>query len=264
MVLEATMMVIDSSEYMRNGDYLTSRYQAQLDTVELIFRRKTAANPESTVGVLTMAGESARVLSNLTTDYGTLLSGLHESKIGGQSNLINGIQVACLALKNRQNKNQRQRVIVFVGSPIDNGDKELDKLAKRLKKNNISIDFVNFGEEAANTAKLDKFVNTANKENTSHLVTVPPGPYLLYEQVDKSPVLRGQDSSAGDSGADFGAGAQDDFGLNDPSMDPELALAIRLSLEEERARQEREQASKADPMETVEEESKDDSKMDES
>ncbi|VEU20527.1 DEKNAAC101462 [Brettanomyces naardenensis] len=246
MVLEATMIVIDNSEYMRNGDYLTSRYQAQLDTVELIFRRKTSANPESTVGLLTMAGESTRVISNLTTDYGKLLSGLHEARIGGETNLVNGIQVACLALKNRQNKNQRQRVVVFLGSPVDSEDSTLDKLAKRLKKNNVSIDFVNFGEEQTNTSKLERFIGTVNNNNSSHLVTVPPGPYLLYEQVDRSPILRDQDvsgGSVGETGGASGVGGADDFGLDDPNMDPELALAIRLSLEEERARQEREAAT---------------------
>ncbi|QPG77378.1 hypothetical protein FOA43_004791 [Brettanomyces nanus] len=261
MVLEATMIVIDNSEYMRNGDYLTSRYQAQLDTVELIFRRKTSANPESTVGLLTMAGESTRVVSNLTIDYGKLLSGLHEAKIGGQVNVINGIQVACLALKNRQNKNQRQCVVVFVGSPITDDEASLDKLAKRLKKNNVSIDFVNFGEQQINTSKLEKFIATVNNNNSSHLVTVPPGPYLLYEQVDKSPILRDQDASSTGGGPDdagsSGAGG-DDFGLDNSNMDPELALAIRLSLEEERTRQEREAAasSATDKLETVKEDEK--------
>jgi len=142
MVLEATMVIIDNSEYMRNGDYTPSRYQAQLDTVEIIFRRKTNSNPENTVGLMTMAGESSVVLSNLTTNYGQILSGLHSSKIEGQSNIVDGIQVACLALRNRQNKNQKQRIVVFIGSPIKEGVKELSSLAVKLKKNNIFVDFI--------------------------------------------------------------------------------------------------------------------------
>ena len=287
MVLEATIIVIDNSEYMRNGDYLTSRYQAQLDTVELIFRRKTQANPESMVGLLTMAGESTRVVSNLTTDYGELLSGVHEAKIDGQANLINGIEVACLALKNRQNKNQRQRVVVFVGSPITASDSTLDALARKLKKASVAVDFINFGEEQLNTAKLERSVSIANTNSSSHLVTVPPGPYLLYDQVEKSPILREQDSSSSGNAAESSqnahagassGGAADDFGLDDPNMDPELALAIRLSLEEERARQQKaSQGSKKtegkEKLETVDEkddkkngkknDEKDDDKMDE-
>ncbi|KAG7882788.1 hypothetical protein KL938_003211 [Ogataea parapolymorpha] len=258
MVLEACMIVIDNSEYMRNGDYLTSRYQAQLDTVELIFRRKTNANPESTVGLMTMAGESPRVISNLTTEYGKVLSGLHQSRIEGQSKLVDGIQVACLALKNRLNKAQKQRVIVFVGSPITENEADLDKLAKRLKKNGISIDFINFGEQQINTEKLERFISLVNSNDSSHLVTVPPGPNLLYEQVDRSALFQEE------GGASGGMGMGDEFGFDDPNMDPELALAIRLSLEEERARQEREQAPAESNLEAVKEEPKGDDKMDES
>lgn len=246
MVLEATMVIVDNSEYMRNGDYTPSRYQAQLDTVEIIFRRKINSNPENTVGLMTMAGESSGVfLSNLTSDYGQILSGLHLSKIDGQSNFVNSIQVACLALKNRQNKLQKQRIIVFVGSPIDNSEEELKKLGKKLKMNNVSIDVVNFGEHQKNLSKLEEFINIVdNGEHTSHLVTVPQGPYLLYEQVDKTAILRDQDQiNGGEFGGEFG-GASDvdfgDFGMDDPNMDPELAMAIRLSLEEENSRKERE------------------------
>jgi 26S proteasome regulatory subunit N10 len=255
MVLEATMIIIDNSEYMRNGDYTPSRYQAQLDTVEVIFRRKINSNPENTVGLMTMAGESSVFLSNLTADYGQILSGLHSSKIDGQSHFINSIQVACLALRNRQNKIQKQRIIVFVGSPIEDSQEELIKLAKKLKKNNVFIDLINFGEQQQNLSKLEEFINIVdNGENNSHLVTIPQGPYLLYEQVDKTAILRDQDQlnnmNGGGEFADFGTGTASggndfDFGMDDPNMDPELALAIRLSLEEENTRKEREAAAAA-------------------
>lgn len=267
MVLEATMIIIDNSEYMRNGDYLTSRYQAQLDTVEIIFRRKTNANPENTVGLMNMAGDLSIVLSNLTNNYGQILSGVHDSEIKGESHIINSIQVACLALKNRQNKNQKQRIVAFVGSPIQESHKEMKDLAIKLKKNNISIDFINFGEQNINTSKLEEFMNIIdNGENTSHLVTVPQGPYLLYEQVDKSPILRDQEQLANDGLAEFGGdgvGGGFDFGMDDPNMDPELALAIRLSLEEENSRKEREAAVDAGASKNGESDSKIDDKMEE-
>ncbi|KAL3646041.1 proteasome regulatory particle base subunit rpn10 [Castilleja foliolosa] len=67
MVLEATMICIDNSEWMRNGDYSPTRYQAQSDAVSLICGAKTQSNPENTVGVLTMAGKGARVLVTPTS-----------------------------------------------------------------------------------------------------------------------------------------------------------------------------------------------------
>lgn len=70
-----------------------------------------------------------------------------------------------MALKHRQNKNQQQRIIAFVGSPIRATVEELVQLAKRLKKNNVAVDIINFGE-ADNTEKLETFINTVkNKEN---------------------------------------------------------------------------------------------------
>ena len=67
-----------------------------------------------------------------------------------------------LALKHRQNKNQRQRIIVFVGSPIEADEKTLVKLAKKMKKNSVAVDIINFGEEAENAAKLGAFISIVN------------------------------------------------------------------------------------------------------
>lgn len=39
------------------------------------------------------------------------------------------------------------RIVAFVGSPIGLDDKELVKLAKRLKKEKVNVDVVSFGEE---------------------------------------------------------------------------------------------------------------------
>ena len=36
------------------------------------------------------------------------------------------------------------------------------KLGKKLKKNNIAVDIVNFGEDAENQEKLSKFIEAVN------------------------------------------------------------------------------------------------------
>ena len=58
MVLEASMVVVDNSEWMRNGDFVPTRFEAQNDAVNLVFGAKTQANPENTVGLVSMAGKS--------------------------------------------------------------------------------------------------------------------------------------------------------------------------------------------------------------
>ena len=39
-------------------------------------------------------------------------------EIEGEANLSSSVQIAQLALKHRQNKNQRQRIVIFIGSPL--------------------------------------------------------------------------------------------------------------------------------------------------
>ncbi|EPQ30813.1 uncharacterized protein PFL1_01712 [Pseudozyma flocculosa PF-1] len=240
MVLEATMLVLDNSEWMRNGDYTPSRWEAQSDAVNMIFDAKTNSNAESEVGLMTMAGKSPEVLVTLTQDVGKILTALHSTKVAGTSDLLTGINVASLALKHRQNKNQRQRVIVFVGSPVANSEQDLVKLGKRLKKNNVAVDIVNFGEDEENEDKLSKFIEAINSGDNSHLLSIPAGPQLLSDIILTSPILQeegGESGGAGPSGSGGGGGGnQFEFGV-DPSMDPELAMALRMSLEEEQARQ---------------------------
>ncbi|XP_059141060.1 26S proteasome non-ATPase regulatory subunit 4-like [Physella acuta] len=233
MVLESTIICVDNSDYMRNGDFVPTRMQAQQDAVNLVCMSKTRSNPENNVGLLKMA--QAEVLVTLTSDVGRILAKLHQVQPCGEINFMTAVRVAHLALKHRQGRNHKLRIVVFVGSPIDLDEKEIVKVAKRLKKEKVNVDVVNFGEEGLNTDKLTAFVNAINgKDGTSsHLVTVPPGP-MLSDALLSSPVIVGEDGA----GANM-TGAGFEFGV-DPNEDPELALALRVSMEEQRARQERE------------------------
>ncbi|CAI8588580.1 unnamed protein product [Vicia faba] len=243
MVLEATMICIDNSEWMRNGDYSPSRFQAQADAVNLICGAKTQSNPENTVGVLIMAGKGVRVLVTPTSDLGKILACMHGLEIGGEMNLAAGIQVAQLALKHRQNKKQQQRIIVFAGSPVNHEKKMLEMIGRKLKKNSVALDIVNFGEvDEAKTEKLDSLLAAVNNNDSSHIVHVPAGPNALSDVLISTPIFTGD----GEGGSGFAAAAAAaaaggasgyDFGV-DPNLDPELALALRVSMEEERARQE--------------------------
>ncbi|KAI1305933.1 26S proteasome non-ATPase regulatory subunit 4 [Halotydeus destructor] len=233
MVLESTIVCVDNSEYMRNSDFLPTRIQAQQDAVSIVCHSKTRSNPESNVGLLTMSSHP-EVLSTLTTDVGRILSKLHQVQPNGDLDFLTSIRIAHLALKHRQGKNHKMRIVVFVGSPIELDEAQLVKLAKRLKKEKVNVDIVNFGQDQENTEKLTAFINTLNgREGTgSHLVTVPPGPHLS-DALISSPVVQGED---GTGGAGLGS-AGFEFGI-DPNEDPELALALRVSMEEQRQRQE--------------------------
>ena len=77
MVLESTVICVDSSDYMRNGDFVPTRMQAQQDAVNLVCQSKTRSNPESNVALVSM-GDIVQVLSTLTTDSGKILAKLHQ------------------------------------------------------------------------------------------------------------------------------------------------------------------------------------------
>jgi len=232
MVLEATFIVVDNSDWMRNGDFAPSRSDAQQDAVNLLAGAKTQSNPENTVGVLTMAGKGVEVRVAMTSDVGKVLAQSHGARLSGVINLSAGLQVAGLALKHRQNKNQRQRIVVFVGSPIKEDEKDLVKLGKKLKKNSVAVDIVNFGEEAENTPKLEALLNAVNSDDNSHLVTVPPGPHVLSDILLSSPIVQGEDGG----GVAPAAGAADvEMGDAGEDMDEEMQLALAMSMSQEAA-----------------------------
>lgn len=54
------------------------------------------------------------------------------------------------------------RIVVFVGSPVAAEEKELVKLAKKLKKEKVNVDVISFGEDSVNTEVLASFISTLN------------------------------------------------------------------------------------------------------
>ncbi|CAJ0963369.1 unnamed protein product, partial [Mesorhabditis belari] len=241
MVQESTMICVDNSEFMRNGDFAPTRLQCQQDAANLVVQCKLRANPENAVGVLSMAGE-VTVLSTMTQESSRLFMKLHQLEPKGECKVISAIKIAHLALKHRQNRNHKMRIVLFCGSPVEDVDvAELTKVAKKLKKEKVQADIVCFGEVDAENAKVfEQFIDTLNgKEGTnSHLVIVSSGS-TLTEAIANSAVCRGEDGTAAPINI-HGGGFE--FGV-DPDEDPDLALALRVSLEEQRARQAAEAAA---------------------
>lgn len=121
---------------------------------------------------------SPEVLVTHTKDLGQVIGGVHTAsrKVGGEIDIPTALAVAQLALKHRENKNLRQRIIVFVGSPPGDGEdrdeKAMVKLAKKLKKNNVAVDIVAFGDgiedgEGEGERVLKAFVDNINNSDNS-------------------------------------------------------------------------------------------------
>jgi 26S proteasome regulatory subunit N10 len=238
MVQESTMICIDNSEYMRNGDFTPTRLQCEQEAAHLVAQCKLRGNPENAVGVLSMADE-VKVLSTMTQEDRKIFCRLHEVTFEGTVKIIPAIKVAHLALKHRQNRNHKMRIVLFLGSPLEGLEKsEFIRLAKKLKKEKVNVDIVCFGEATGEENELlQEFIDTLNgKEGTgSNLVIVSSGS-TLREALATSPICR---ADGGTGAPMINAGGFDFEG----EEDPELALALRVSLEEQRARQRQEEAN---------------------
>jgi 26S proteasome regulatory subunit N10 len=255
--LESCMILLDCSQYMRNGDYVPTRLEAQMDAANLLVSAKTM-NHESTVGI----SAGSELLVSPTSDIGKILGAIHSLSVQSTTSydVMSSVQIASLALKHRRNKNGSQRIVLFVGTPLVDAEvRAFQKTGRQLKKNNVAIDIIALGEFDSNESKLRELVDAANNSNNSddgerncHLVTIPAG-VLPSEVLASSPILTGgaggggafaaaaavaaaNSSGAGGSGGDNPFA---EFGGVDPNLDPELAMALRVSIEEERARQER-------------------------
>ncbi|KAL4492368.1 hypothetical protein ABPG72_005503 [Tetrahymena utriculariae] len=252
MTLEASIVILDNTEYARNGDHLPSRYEAQAETIQAIINSKQQMNMENAVGILTMGGPQVEVLITPSADPDAILGCLFGVKLRGEkAHFLNALQIAQLGLKHRKNKNMRQRIIVFVASPIVEDEKTLERVAKQLKKNNVSVDIVNLCQSGDNQiGKLEKFIQTVNQSDTSYFLNVQSGITSLTETLFNSPILNRflnnssasqalNASSAPNNPSQVGrANPFAEYGGIDPSEDPELAQAMKLSLEEEKRNQE--------------------------
>ena len=180
-----------------------------------------------------------------TNEIGDLINSINNIQIVGEADVITAVKVAQLALKHRQNKSQRQRIILFVGHPMGRGtEEEYEDLGMRLKKNNVAIDVINFANPD-NVGRLQALVNAANdgleESPNCHFLDVPLGCSHITDVMITSPILQPEDQNMGAGGGAAGGNAGGDPLANlgfDPNMDPELAMAIRLSMEEAKAAEE--------------------------
>lgn len=124
-------------------------------------------------------------------------------------------------------------------------------MAKKMKKSGISIDIIAFGELSDDTTrKLQAFSDNVQSAEGSYLAIIPPSANLLSDSLITTPIVGGEGASnaggeGGSGGGGGGASGGNDFEFGvDPSVDPELALALRMSFEEEKARQEKDKKAK--------------------
>ena len=82
MGLESTILCVDTSEYMRNGDYPPTRLSSMHDACNYLASAVINGNPESTVGVCNLG--LASVLMSPTDNMGQVLAALNKVREGGR------------------------------------------------------------------------------------------------------------------------------------------------------------------------------------
>ena len=96
-----------------------------------------------------------------TNEIGDLINCIGNININGNSDCLKAIKIAQLSLKHRMNKAQRQRIIIFIGHPLEGNEEDFEDVGMRLKKNNVSIDVINFAHPD-NVSRLQTLVSAAN------------------------------------------------------------------------------------------------------
>lgn len=68
---------------------------------------------------------------------------------------------------------------LVVCSPVLAEKKALEGMGKKLKKNNVALDIVSFGEDdGEKVEKLEALLNAVNSNDNSHIVHIPGGDAL--------------------------------------------------------------------------------------
>jgi 26S proteasome regulatory subunit N10 len=242
---------MDNSDWTRNGDYHPNRWESQVEAANLLAENKCEKNPENGIGVISMAGKRVEVHVTLTNDVARLLNAIKGVNLSGECDFLTAMNIATLTLKHRQNKNQKQRIILFVGSPIRHTQEDLVQLGKKLKKYNIAVDIISFGNVDENRDLLQGFLDAVNNSNNSSMMEVPVGFYLIDSLFTSS--LMSEVGGYGDmpvEDANFGGAQQPNVpsttttsNINQQAggmtqFERDMTLAIQQSLEEERRKTE--------------------------
>jgi 26S proteasome regulatory subunit N10 len=241
---------MDNSDWTRNGDYDPNRWESEVGAANLIAETKCERNPENGIGVISMAGKRVEVHVTLTNDVSRLLNSIKAVHLSGESDFITALNIATLTLKHRQNKNQKQRIILFVGSPVKHSIDEMIQTAKKLKKYNIAVDVISLGNVDENREALTQFLNHVNNANNSSLQEVPVGFNVMdvlfssplfneaYDMQDSGiPMTGANNNVAGTTGTQNvpSSGTGNLGGQGGMSQfERDMHLAIQQSLEEEK------------------------------
>ena len=136
---------------------------------------------------------------------------------------MKALQTSALALKHRLDSTLAQRIICFTASGINENTEEMKLICKKLKKNGIALDLIALGDLSQKQRDLLQVMNDSVKgDRTCELLFVEPHE-MLSDRLFSSSII----------GVEGAGGAAP---VINEAEDPELLMALQLSLQEEEQR----------------------------
>jgi len=223
---EAVVLCLDNSQYSRNLDgTFTSRLDKLIRMSYLYYDHKMSV-PNNSIGLVTMGGEQPKVLQTLTNESGRLLNILAVVKSEAGCNVELSLQLAYATLRHRTRKELAQRIVLFFCNEIAESDLQvLEDNVRTLSRSGISLDIVSlYRQSEVIGQRIYKIIQASNEDEA--------GSFFGFdnireydEEFRKSGVLLGVRKSK-----EVADNPEFEFGV-DPELDPELAWALKASME---------------------------------
>jgi 26S proteasome regulatory subunit N10 len=84
---EATIVILDNSNYSINGDYQPTRWMSQIDAAGLLIQTKMEHHHENAMGIALSAGVQVEIICSPSTDLPKVTSHLYGIKTHGLQKL---------------------------------------------------------------------------------------------------------------------------------------------------------------------------------
>ena len=173
------------------------------------------------------------MISTLTNDESFLLGTLSNIPLNDECDFISSLSIAILSLKHRVNKNQKQKIILFVGSSVKSKKENNSQIGKKLKKYNITVNIISFGKIEKYKELLNILLNEVNNYNNSSLLEVPLGSYIMETLLNNSIMgVNNIDIDVERQGQNNKSEVNNQEPMDISQFERDINLALQMSLQE--------------------------------
>ncbi|KAH0787278.1 26S proteasome non-ATPase regulatory subunit 4 [Histomonas meleagridis] len=210
----AYIIIIDNTDTSIDGDFYPNRLEAQKTAASRLIQYLSKQSNHAQFGIGVIGKNGPGVVTSLTSDSIILTNSILSIQTGGKAQLIHTIRCSFLAFKNTDTSFMEKSIIAFIGTHNDVNRDNAGVIARIANESNVSINIVSMGSDVDNNDILEELVGMI--KCPSYIVKAESSSSTLLSDV----VLASQ------------IGPGDGSQLEDPDIDPDLALTIQMSLED--------------------------------